>query len=269
MLVSRFVPKKYLSRILKILSFKDLCKTSIPKFQLFNSIVRNRYIERDGFTLSNYGVWLANHKEDKTFKLAVMGYRNNLDKILKSVDTEMIFVDIGANQGVFSLIAALNKNFLEIHAFEPNTVIIQFLRRNLDFNYVDRFFVHEYALSTQNKKINFNVPKNHSGAGAIGEQGSGIEVDAVNRSYVNQVFGDVDLTYFLKVDVEGSEYMVLLEMFNSNIASKITHVFVEINQKYDNYENLTLELLKNMGFKEKYKKRNLNSYDAFFVREVA
>ena len=77
---------------------------------------------------------------DKTFQLSIMGYRNNLEKILLSIKQPLIFMDIGANQGVFSLVAAKNKNFVEIHAFEPNLELISYLERNFDTNKVNIFF---------------------------------------------------------------------------------------------------------------------------------
>jgi hypothetical protein len=75
--------------------------------------------------MSNYGVWMYNNFNDKTFKLSLLGYRNSLDRIISLIEYPFIFVDIGANQGIFSLVAAKNKNCVALHTFEPNSFGLQ------------------------------------------------------------------------------------------------------------------------------------------------
>ena len=85
---------------------------------------------------------MSNNYSDKTFQLSIMGYRNKLEKFLLSINEQLTFIDIGANQGVFSLVAAKNKNFVEIHAFEPNLKLISYLESNFYINKVNNFFIH-------------------------------------------------------------------------------------------------------------------------------
>lgn len=124
-----------------------------------NSIITNKYIKSNGFTLSNYGIWMLDNYNDKTFRFSIMGYKNNLEKILLSVREPHIFVDISANQGVFSIIAAKNKKFLEIHAFEPNLNITSYLERNFLFNKVSNFFIHKVAIGPQSTSLSFLCPR--------------------------------------------------------------------------------------------------------------
>ena len=144
-----------LNRFLKILNLKYLIKSDVKVHEIIRSILTNRSIERQDYTLSNYGVWMLNNCLDKTFQLSIMGYRNNLEKILLSIKQPLIFIDIGANQGVFSLVAAKNKSFVEIHAFEPNLKLTQYLEGNFFMNKVDSFFIHKVAIGPKSTSINF------------------------------------------------------------------------------------------------------------------
>ena len=95
---SNLISNKSLSRILKVLSLKYLIKSDVKRLEIIRSIITNQNIEKKGYILSNYGVWMLSNNSDKTFQLSIMGYRNNLEKILLSIKQPLIFIDIGANQ---------------------------------------------------------------------------------------------------------------------------------------------------------------------------
>ena len=262
---SNLISNKSLNRILKILSFKYLIKSDAKRLEIIRSIITNQNIEKKGYTLSNYGVWMLNNYLDRTFQLSIMGYRNNLEKILLSINQPLIFIDIGANQGVFSLVAAKNKSFIEIHAFEPNLKLTSYLEGNFFMNKVNSFFIHKVAIGPHCTNIRFYVPDNHSGNGRITSQKSNMQVVSVNRDYLNKVFIQSNKYYFIKIDVEGSECNVLNELFNSNINSYIKYIFIEINTKFSE-EDLLIEILRSNDFYEVSRSGNRVSYDALYVR---
>jgi len=263
---SNLISNKSLNRILKILSFKYLIKSDAKRIEIIRSILSNQNIEKRGYALSNYGVWMLSNNSDKTFRLSIMGYRNNLEKILLSIKQPLIFIDIGANQGVFSLVAAKNKNFVEIHAFEPNLKLISYLESNFYINKVNNFFVHKVAIGPQSASISFFVPENHSGNGRIDSKKSNMKVICVNRGYLDNVFTQSNKFYFIKIDVEGSERNVLNELFNSNIKLFIKYIFIEINTKFSKEDEL-VAMLKSNKFYEKSRSRRGVSYDALYVRD--
>lgn len=262
---SNLISSKSLNRILKILSFKYLIKSDAKRLEIIRSIITNQNIEKRGYTLSNYGVWMLSNYSDKTFRLSIMGYRNNLEKILLSINQPLIFIDIGANQGVFSLVAAKNKNFVEIHAFEPNLKLISYLESNFHINKVNNFFIHKVAIGPQSTSISFFVPENHSGNGRVHSKKSNMRVACVNRDYLNKVFTESNKLYFIKIDVEGSERKVLKELFNSGINLYIKYIFIEINTNFSE-ENILTKTLRSNGFYEVLRKGNGVSYDALYAQ---
>ncbi|NDI08771.1 MAG: FkbM family methyltransferase, partial [Actinobacteria bacterium] len=66
------------------------------------------------------------------------------------------FFDIGANQGVFSMIAAKNKHCKNIHEFEPNSNLIEFLESNFLFNNLKNYTIHNFAISSRRFSIIFS-----------------------------------------------------------------------------------------------------------------
>ena len=259
------LPVQIRDRLLKILSIKNFKNSDISLKKIFLGIIFNSNIEKQNFILSNYGVWMKSNFYDRTFRFSLMGYRNGLEKILLKINTPMIFIDIGANQGVFSLIASKNKNISEIHAFEPNYNCITYLQDNLIFNKVNNYVIHNTGIGFKESIVDFHVEYNHSGSGRVSNQDSNMKVSLVNRNYLNKYFLKTDVEYFIKIDTEGSEKEILVELFKSKIKFCIKYIFIEINSKY-NDENSLLGILTENGFCEKSRKGNSTSFDALFMR---
>lgn len=101
--------------------------------------------------------------------------------------------------------------------------------------------------------------------GRISAQNSNMQVMCINRDYLNQVFTKSIESYFIKVDVEGSESDVLNELFNSNISLLIKYIFIEINTRFSD-EEVLIKILRGNGFYEKFRRGNEVSYDALYTR---
>ena len=80
---------------------------------------------RDGFVTTAYGVEMQENWADSTFRMCVFGRQGDvLAKLLRRWDRPFAFVDIGANQGLFSLIAATPRLCLRVSsAFRSVTMI--------------------------------------------------------------------------------------------------------------------------------------------------
>src|SRR5688572_9009381 len=68
---------------------------------------------------SVYGVKLAPNFRDKTFRYCLYGtYGRHISDYLEAIDQPFVFLDIGANQGLFTLIAGRNPNCRHAVALE-------------------------------------------------------------------------------------------------------------------------------------------------------
>jgi FkbM family methyltransferase len=259
----KVIPHTILERLLKIVNLKNLLNSQATNTEIIKSIFFNRYITSQNYTMSNYGVWMLNNYNDKTFKLSLMGYRSGLERIILSLKHPFTFVDVGANQGVFSLVAAKNKYCSSLHTFEPNLDVNKFLEKNLKKNNVKNITIHKSAIGSRIGNSGFFVPDNHSGAGRVSSALSNMEVNCVNRIYLDKFLADAE-SLFVKIDVEGNENEVLQELFNSKL--DIKYVFIEISSKYNFDEEFTIKILNSNGFDEVFRKENKISYDALFIK---
>ena len=136
--------------------------------------------------------------------------------LLKSFDG--MFLDIGANSGIYSLLAASLGHSRTI-AFEPFPLIHALLRCNIDLNgYGDKIHAEKTAISRSSGKLKLYIPQN---IGAIETSASlestfkikhaeVIEVDALSLDdYLeNQGLASQPIAV-IKIDVEGHEPAVL------------------------------------------------------------
>ena len=123
-----------------------------------------------------------------------------------------VFVDVGANQGLFTLVATAINPEVRVHAFEPNPSVNGLLRANIAANrLMDRVTVSPQVVSDQAGVVEFRVPESpYSAAGAmsavsLSPGGAVVGLPAVR---LDDVLGDEQLDV-LKIDDEGAEARVI------------------------------------------------------------
>ena len=85
-----------------------------------------------------YGIYLKYTPNDNTFRFAASGaYGSFISDHIKSISAD-IFIDVGANQGLYSILAANNKNIKNIISFEPNPILFERLTNNVQRNNFSR-----------------------------------------------------------------------------------------------------------------------------------
>src|SRR3546814_14598384 len=84
---------------------------------------------------SDLGVKLRANWRDRTFQYCrAATYGRDLSGFLAAQDSPFAFVDIGANQGLYSLLAARNPQCARVIAFEPVAATFALLRDNIALN---------------------------------------------------------------------------------------------------------------------------------------
>lgn len=117
-------------------------------------------------------------------------------------------IDVGANTGVYSLIAAAANPNARIHAFEPTPSTYKSLIRNVALNGIEvRCQPYQIALSNSIGSANFDLPADLTMARMIGTATpTSIEVPVSTLDTVVDITEPIDL---IKIDVEGFEDLVL------------------------------------------------------------
>ncbi len=121
----------------------------------------------------------------------------------------MVFFDIGANAGFFSLLAA--KKCQHVYAFEPLPSNLQRMRRNLEINGLRNVSVVANAVGDREATATLYVPESsNSGLASLtpmaGAKSLEVPVITLDGFLRQHGIGRVDL---IKMDIEGAEVMAL------------------------------------------------------------
>lgn len=150
------------------------------------------------------------------------------------------FVDVGANIGYLSLVAAAAvTNTGEVHAFEPVASTFKLLDRNKALNNFDQLFTYGFALgnSTENVTI-YPEEENRGGASIIEKRssnGQDIQVKRLDDLVLSKKIN------MLKVDVEGFEWEVLKgaeQTIKKDLPILIVEYSLGLENKFSSHEML-------------------------------
>jgi FkbM family methyltransferase len=120
----------------------------------------------------------------------------------------MVVVDVGANIGTHSIYSArLIGEGGKVVAIEAHPETVEILRENINLNNVTNVGVLETCVSEQAGTVLFNVNRNSAKSSIVYTGASTISVSAQRIADLVPQELQID---FLKVDVEGADYFVLL-----------------------------------------------------------
>jgi FkbM family methyltransferase len=155
---------------------------------------------------------------------------DTLSLILENVSKNSLFIDVGANIGYYTLIAARRVATKNIYCFEANPNIFELLINNLRRNGFDTINAHQIGLSNQEGLATyFSSP--HSSGGASFERSYFPNSVSVNISPFD-VIGPPDLSeysdIFVKIDTEGHDFHVIQGMKTLWNSSKDKIISIEV-----------------------------------------
>ena len=121
------------------------------------------------FIRSRQGVWLKKNWFDATFNFCYRGsYPTLLPDYLASQATPFVFIDIGANQGFYSLLAVRSDLCIHAFAFEPAGKTHALLAENIRANSCSgRITAFRVAVSDQAGDRALAIKPGHSGAATL------------------------------------------------------------------------------------------------------
>lgn len=227
-----------------------------------------RFGSNENVTLSVYGPLLKTRSDDVTFRLcAGGGYGFFLSDLLGREKETFSFIDVGANMGIYSLIAAANPACRHCFAFEPNKPVFDLLATNIALNRQQtKITASNLAISDRPEELRFKVSADHSGGGSITDDGD-IVIHATDRTAFDQIAAKDKNRKIVKIDVEGHEPVVIEQLTRSQIWPSVASLFFEASE--DRFDvGAVRALLEKHGLR--FASRNQGAadgvYDLLFVR---
>lgn len=197
-------------------------------YRKLNKIIYRNYFGRNCFKiykrlgfdlLLNY----SNHIDRKIIYKAAY----EADQLLALISHAQIskpdfFIDVGANIGIYSLLAAKTDLFASIVAFEPDRRNYAQLRANILLNgFHDKISTYEKGLSDQNASIKFyqNIGSSTGTSRIASTAPQATKLDKFESTTISVVRLDDVLqeggkTIFFKIDIEGHESASIDGMIN-------------------------------------------------------
>ena len=281
------IPLFFLTRFLSLIDF--LLKKIFNRYQFFPLI--HDYIERKQYyqkiicgkkinffcpsRQSFRRVQSLYEKEPETLKW--------IDSFQPNSSKEIVFWDIGANIGLYSVYAAVKFKHIEVISFEPSTSNTRTLSRNISINDLeDKISIFPLALSDKENIISYFNETRFSEGGSISNFNSKIDYrgETVNENQIKNkynLFGTnidslilnrvVKIPDYVKIDVDGTEHLILKGAENLLKSKSLRGVSIEMNPTYvKQYETISKIMEKNDFKKISSKNKKLLSDENYELK---
>ena len=183
-------------------------------------------------------------------------------------ENKIIFWDIGANIGIYSIYASLKYPNIEVVSFEPSTNNLRILTRNISINKLEeKIKVNQFPLSNvENKYLMFNEGKFIEGVGTHtwGENYNfeGKYFNPVNNykiygTTINYLLNNniLAIPNYIKIDVDGIEHLILRGASKYLKNPNIKSLSIELNENFKEQFDSVFNIMKENNFNFKHKKR--------------
>lgn len=230
-------------------------------------------VDGERFIRSKYGVYLKTRWTDATFHFCVLGvYGKGLSDYLTSQQQPFSFIDIGANQGLYSLLAARNAYCQQVFAFEPVSINYDYLTDNLRINdATSKTLAFKAAIAENHGPYQICLKRGHSGAASMRRQQPAKSqryetIQGINAADLHNVFKFVERA-IIKIDVEGFEKTVIDELVKSGVLTRTQAVFYEVDERWSQPQ-LIRQQLAGQGFTFFQKFGSGYHYDVLATRQL-
>jgi FkbM family methyltransferase len=167
------------------------------------------------------------------------------DYAFKSKTQNPVIVDCGANIGIAMLYFKYCYPQAQLYCFEPNPNVFKLLNQNRDYNKLGDVTLYPVALSNFVGQIPFFMDDNAGTLlSSVDEKRGGsnvINCQAQKLSDYLKHFESVDL---IKMDVEGSEWMIVDDLKESGSLIKIQQLIIEYHHKIEGESSRLAQFLK-------------------------
>lgn len=162
---------------------------------------------------------------------------NWISKFFKDGD---VFFDIGANIGIYSLLAKSLYKEIKVFSFEPFLKNFNRLNQNIELNHFEGMHTFPIALSNSNKISYFYSKDTRSGASGgqidknVDEHGNEFKIEnkqSILTIKLDELIKTFNLPYpnYVKIDVDGVEDLILEGMSEVLKNSNLKGLLIELN----------------------------------------
>ena len=232
---------------LKSLTFRIFSRTchiiggtgigKIPGISRFYDFIFNRlWLNKDTIEVQGSQLYVNSSGLPKSYKKAFRDYimldweKRTTEKFKEVVKGGDVVLDLGANMGFFTLLAAkIVGTKGRVYAFEPNPTNYNLLIKNIELNGYDNVLATQKAVSNKSGKVKLYLCEDDIGNSTIyeyGEERQTIEIETVALdSFFKGKENHIDV---IKMDVEGAEMAAFLGMDQIIRENKDIKIFCEL-----------------------------------------
>ena len=263
--------KKFSFILYKILYFLDLIFYKLTKRSIL--VWFKEFIQNDSYK----SIYILKKKINFFVPNQLTQYRVDSffikePETLEWIDTfndskKIIFWDVGANIGLYSIYAALKYSDIEIISFEPSTSNLRILSRNISINKLEeKIKINQLPLTKdQNQYLMFEESEFIEGW-SMNTFGAEIDFEGKSMQTKNRykIFGTninylienniLSIPNYIKIDVDGIEHLILEGASDHLDNSEIRSMSIELNENFKDQVNSVLKIMDKSNFRFKNKK---------------
>jgi FkbM family methyltransferase len=159
-----------------------------------------------------------------------------------------VFLDIGANEGFFTLYAS--RQAAQVVAVEPQKRAVNCIRKNIDLNGMINVRIYDVALGRMEESRDFHLANdtNTGSSGFVKMVRYDVPVEKVKVMTLDNLMEQLDwpVIDLAKVDIEGAEYELLLGASETLKKGFIKSIAIELHPKQLSSQGYSSELVINI-----------------------
>lgn len=174
------------------------------------------------------------------------------DVVVSNLNSHSVVYSFGVGEDASFDIGLIERYGLTIHAFDPTPKSIAWVKKQ---GFSEKFIMHNYGIAGFDGVVSFNPPDNpdhvsHTILERPTTKSNAISVSVKKLGTIMQELGHsyIDI---LKIDIEGAEYEVIKDIYNSNIRPK--QILIEFHHRFPNVgitkTKEAIDLIRHMGYK--------------------
>ena len=264
--------KKISLLLYSAIKFIDLIVITMTKRSLLNYF--KEFLQNDSYKSinilnKNTIFFMPNNTTEWRIKSFFTKEPETLDWIDGFKKKKIIFWDIGANVGLYSIYAALKHNNIEIVSFEPSTSNLRVLSRNISINNLEnKIKIFTNPLSNKNNKFLIMKETEFIEGGALNCFGENFNFEGkkISSTMNYKILGNtinnllkskiLRVPNYIKLDVDGIEHLIL-EGGDKYLKNKnIKGLCIEINENFKTQYKKVISILKKNKFRILHKKHS-------------